>query len=121
MPLDQYEQMTTEEIKAQLEQTQAQEVELRRQFDEARRAEVDALVDEIKQRATALGVDPAEIAKRFLSAKPPKQGRKRKQYRCKRTGNIYKGGRLPAWLNDIIMQVGTDYPSYRDEHMEEVS
>lgn len=122
MPLDstEYSDLTPEQIMVRMRDLKAEEQELKVQLAEAREQAIEDVVAQIRATAEEMGVDVTELARRLLPSKRKPAGRGRTHYRCKRTGNIYKGGRAPTWLVEQMDAAGMDYAQYRDAFMETV-
>ena len=120
MPLDTLpiEQMSADQIKAQIKAHQERERALREELKQAQQSEVDEIIDEARDKLAAIGIDADVVIQSRGKAQTAKPTRKvRAQYRDNASGAVYKGGRFPAWLNAAMAESGLGYDAYRDQRM----
>jgi DNA-binding protein H-NS len=120
MPFDN--NMTAEQIKAEIDRTQEQQRQLEEQYKAAKLEKMRDIVTVVKDQAQEHDIDLGDIVAMLMPAKRAKRSsdKPRAHFRCLETGNVYKGGRIPGWLVKQMEATGFDYETYKDEYMEQV-
>lgn len=131
--MEQYEQLSAQELKAHLENLSAEKEALARALEERRDEEKRTLADEIRQQIAERGYDLEEITALVL-------GRKRRRGSANEAnasyaryadpdnpGNTYIRGRLPNWLVEKMSANGYDPTSaehraeFKEQHLIKVA
>jgi DNA-binding protein H-NS len=116
-----YQNLSAEELKNQIEQTKQREAELQRALNQRWQAEKTELAQEIRSMIEDRGYDVDEIISHVLP-------RRRRGSAAKKTGsgsytryadpenpeNVYSRGVLPRWMKEKMASVGLD-PSKKED------
>lgn len=120
-PLVEYQNLSADELKNQIEQTKQREAELQRVLKNRWQAEKTQLAQEIRGMIEARGYDAEEVMdlvlprrRRGAAAKKAGSG----NYTCyvdpDNPKNVYTRGVLPGWMKEKMVASGLD-PSKRED------